>query len=128
MEHDTYDILTAEAIAFGEWLSREAVPALRPRTLSESRARARTLKETMDSCVDTVSVTAKPIFTIHEVFLDDILFIHVRFKIASIMIWVSNALCCRFCRYHQMTCTWSRQEAALVKYHQQKERESLLNP
>ncbi|PZC73295.1 hypothetical protein B5X24_HaOG209727 [Helicoverpa armigera] len=48
MEHDTYDIFTAEAIAFGEWLSREAVPALRPRTLSESRARALTLRQNMD--------------------------------------------------------------------------------
>ncbi|CAB3240111.1 unnamed protein product [Arctia plantaginis] len=40
--------MPAEAIEFGEWLSRVAVPAVRGRTLSESRARALTLRRTMD--------------------------------------------------------------------------------
>ncbi|KAI8437960.1 hypothetical protein MSG28_010624 [Choristoneura fumiferana] len=48
-EHDT-DIMTKEALDFGEWLSRVAVPALlRRRTrLSERRARATTLRDKMD--------------------------------------------------------------------------------
>ncbi|KAG6445947.1 hypothetical protein O3G_MSEX004176 [Manduca sexta] len=58
MEHCTQDIMTREAIEFGERLSRVAVPALvgRRRRLSERRARALTLQIIMD--VEDVVVAA----------------------------------------------------------------------
>ncbi|KAL0901988.1 hypothetical protein ABMA27_007123 [Loxostege sticticalis] len=62
-EHDTPDIMTKEAIEFGEWLSREVVAALvrARRRPSETRARALTLRDNMeveDVVVATTDYTA----------------------------------------------------------------------
>ncbi|CAG4989093.1 unnamed protein product [Colias eurytheme] len=56
--HVTREILTKEAIEFGEWLSRECVrAAARRRRLSERDARAETLRIIMEVIQNTVMLT-----------------------------------------------------------------------